>query len=501
MLRPLTQEQERNDLPRPLLPPVVSTSKIPRDADRVAILLNPKAGATAAGPVPSDWPNCSASRLSRPSCSPIVPPPPAQTNRWHAEGCLRALVGVGGDGTAADLVNRTKEGVPLVLLAAGNSNLLARYFRLSTDPEALCRTIVDGVAARVDAGVANDRIFLLMAGCGFDADVVHRLHQRRTGHASTRNYFPPIAEAIRGYSFPEIRVHCEEAGEGPAELSARWLFVFNLPCYGGGFRLARPRPTVPTACWTCAASVAGTFGAAWRSRRPRWSAATSTWPIGPCGACGVCGSPQECKCRINSTAIRRILAGGYSSAPRPIDVNRARRGGARAMTAPCQMVIVTDGHNDPNTAKTAVCLIRYRPDEVVAVLDRQSAGKTCQEVFGVGGRIPCVRSLAETPDANTFVIGIAPPGGRIPPHWRPIILEAITRKMTIVSGLHELLRDDPEFSRAAAVYGVRLVDVRDNRNATWPAAWASAKGASASTPSATIAVAARWWPASRSPMD
>lgn len=132
------------------------------------------------------------------------------------------------------------------------------------------------------------------------------------------------------------------------------------------------------------------------------------------------------------------------------------------MTTPSRMLIITDGHNDPNTAKTAICLIRYRPGEVLAVLDRQSAGRTCQEVFGVGGRIPCVGSLAEAPEANTLVVGIAPPGGRIPPHWRPIILEAIARRMTIVSGLHDLLRDDPELSRAAAQHGAQLVDVRDN---------------------------------------
>ena len=132
------------------------------------------------------------------------------------------------------------------------------------------------------------------------------------------------------------------------------------------------------------------------------------------------------------------------------------------MSAPRRMVIITDGYNDPYTAKTAICLIRYRPDEVVAVLDRPSAGKTCQEVFGLGGRIPCVGTLAEAPEANALVVGIAPPGGKIPPHWRPMILEAIARKMTVVSGLHDFLRDDPEFCRAAAEQDVPLVDLRDN---------------------------------------
>jgi uncharacterized NAD-dependent epimerase/dehydratase family protein len=130
------------------------------------------------------------------------------------------------------------------------------------------------------------------------------------------------------------------------------------------------------------------------------------------------------------------------------------------MTTPRRIVIITDGYNDSHTAKTAICLIRYRSDEVVAVLDRQAAGKTCQEVLGVGGQIPIISSLAGAPRANTFLIGIAPPGVKIPTEWRPLILEAIARRLTIVSGLHDFISDDAEFRQAADRYGVELVDVR-----------------------------------------
>ncbi|MFZ5829600.1 MAG: DUF1611 domain-containing protein [Planctomycetota bacterium] len=125
-------------------------------------------------------------------------------------------------------------------------------------------------------------------------------------------------------------------------------------------------------------------------------------------------------------------------------------------------IILTDGHTDPHTAKTAICVLRYRPEEVVAVLDRSLAGRKCGEALGVGGTIPLVASLADAPEANTLLLGIAPPGGKIPPHWRPLILEAIGRRMTIVSGLHDFLNHDPEFVRAAAQSGVKLVDLRHN---------------------------------------
>jgi uncharacterized NAD-dependent epimerase/dehydratase family protein len=127
-----------------------------------------------------------------------------------------------------------------------------------------------------------------------------------------------------------------------------------------------------------------------------------------------------------------------------------------------KMIIVTDGFHDPHTAKTAICVIRYRPAEVAAVLDREVAGRTCHEVFHVGGNIPIVASLADAPAANTLLVGIAPPGGKIPPHWRPFLLEAISRGMTLISGLHDLLKHDAEFARAAAVSGAKLVDLREN---------------------------------------
>ncbi|MGQ9575719.1 MAG: DUF1611 domain-containing protein [Thermoguttaceae bacterium] len=125
-----------------------------------------------------------------------------------------------------------------------------------------------------------------------------------------------------------------------------------------------------------------------------------------------------------------------------------------------RLIILIDGYHDPHTAKTAINVIRYKSEQVAAVLDRQAAGRSSQELLGVGGPIPVVGSLADSPEANALLIGIAPPGGRIPPPWRAIILEAIGRKLDVISGLHEFLRDDPEFAEAARRHGVRLIDLR-----------------------------------------
>ena len=70
----------------------------------------------------------------------------------------------------------------------------------------------------------------------------------------------------------------------------------------------------------------------------------------------------------------------------------------------------TEGHTNPLTAKTACSVVRYQPDEVVALLDSTQAGKTAGELLGIGGNTPIVATLAEAPTANTLLIGIAPMG-------------------------------------------------------------------------------------------
>ncbi len=145
-----------------------------------------------------------------------------------------------------------------------------------------------------------------------------------------------------------------------------------------------------------------------------------------------------------------------------------------------RIIILTEGHSDPHTAKTASCLLRYCPSEVVAVLDSGHRGETAEQLLQVGGSIPVVGALSEATGANTLLIGIAPPGGKIPAAWRPLILEAIGRGMNVVSGLHDLLKDDPEFAAAANEAGVELVDVRRTTSATSRAEWDCGKRAYAS---------------------
>ncbi|MGA2063512.1 MAG: diacylglycerol kinase family protein [Thermoguttaceae bacterium] len=211
--------------------------------DRVLILVNPKAGAQSALSRADRLADLAGQRGFHVEVHADLGQAASLANQWHTAGRLRALVGVGGDGTAAELVNRTAAGVPLTILPAGNENLLARYLGLSETPEGCCQTLAEAKVVRLDAARAGQRVFLVMASCGLDADVVHRLHARRTGHVRSRSYFKPILDSIRSYQYPEFEICRSEAqADGQPRWSApeavRWLFAFNVPRYGGGLRIA-----------------------------------------------------------------------------------------------------------------------------------------------------------------------------------------------------------------------------------------------------------------------
>jgi len=138
-------------------------------------------------------------------------------------GELRAVVGIGGDGTASAIVNNTPPGTPLAIFPAGTANLLARQFHYPRKPSAFAAMLARGRCARIDAGKVDDRLFLNMLSCGLDAVVTRRVHELRhsnpsKGHINYRTYLRPLVEALKTYSFPPVRIafcpDCQEDNSG-----------------------------------------------------------------------------------------------------------------------------------------------------------------------------------------------------------------------------------------------------------------------------------------------
>ena len=124
--------------------------------------------------------------------------------------------------------------------------------------------------------------------------------------------------------------------------------------------------------------------------------------------------------------------------------------------------ILAIGSFDYILNKTGNMLIRYQPDDVVAVIDPEKAGRTADDIIGIGGSLPVVGSFQDAlqyqPD--TMVIGFAPPGGVINDETRKEILIAIDEGCDIISGMHVFLNDDDEISDGAKNNDVLLTDLR-----------------------------------------
>ncbi len=127
-----------------------------------------------------------------------------------------------------------------------------------------------------------------------------------------------------------------------------------------------------------------------------------------------------------------------------------------------RILLLTDGRLGVFTSKTATCILRYRPERVAALLDRERAGTDPAEALGVGRGIPIVASVAEALcyGPTCLLIGVAPVGGGLEDHWRALLRDAIAAGLDVISGLHLMLNDDDELADLAAQHGVTLHDVR-----------------------------------------
>ena len=154
--------------------------------------------------------------------------------RWAAAADpdrFDALVVAGGDGTVNEAISGLKGSrLPLAVLPLGTANVLAAELGLGADPDAIARTIAEGGARPVTVGIANGRRFLLMAGAGFDAQVVATVDLRVKRWFGKIAYGLAILRQLGDYRFPSYRVTLDGV---PHEAAS--VLVTNAHFYGGSF--------------------------------------------------------------------------------------------------------------------------------------------------------------------------------------------------------------------------------------------------------------------------
>jgi YegS/Rv2252/BmrU family lipid kinase len=144
------------------------------------------------------------------------------------------VLAVGGDGT----VNEVARGIigsaaALGIVPVGSGNGLARALRIPLQPEAALHALESGARRRMDVGSLNGRLFLNVAGVGFDAVVGQAFHERgrRGGRRGLLGYLRLSLLELRAYRAPGLVI---EAGGERLELAAFVATFANGPQYGSG---------------------------------------------------------------------------------------------------------------------------------------------------------------------------------------------------------------------------------------------------------------------------
>jgi diacylglycerol kinase family enzyme len=128
-------------------------------------------------------------------------------------------------------------------LPIDSPNLVGQHLGVASNMKTVVEQVTGAIARgrvrMLDAGVANGQLLLLMAGVGFDAQVVYHLDRLRRGPIRFWDYLLPSAISFRDYSAHRLRVVLD--GEEIFPEQRALAFVGNLAEYGTGF------PVVPYA--------------------------------------------------------------------------------------------------------------------------------------------------------------------------------------------------------------------------------------------------------------
>jgi diacylglycerol kinase (ATP) len=116
----------------------------------------------------------------------------------------------GGDGTVSEAAcGLVGSEVPLGVIPAGTSNVLAVELGLPFDLEKAEKILVDGVPRSVRIGHADGRQFILWAGVGLDARVMGQMNLALKRHLGRAGIFGTALSEFLQYEFPRLEVEID----------------------------------------------------------------------------------------------------------------------------------------------------------------------------------------------------------------------------------------------------------------------------------------------------
>lgn len=159
------------------------------------------------------------------------------------EGCDLVIV-CGGDGTINEVVNGLAPGdVPLAILPGGTANIIAKELGLPGNIMKAARQLPSWRPCRVPLGRATweefgstrQRLFIAVAGIGFDAHIISQLEMEKKLRMGVVAYIWEAVRQVFRYSFPAFQISMDGS-----TVSATFAVIQRSRRYAGWLKLALP---------------------------------------------------------------------------------------------------------------------------------------------------------------------------------------------------------------------------------------------------------------------
>lgn len=146
-----------------------------------------------------------------------------------------AVIVLSGDGTISEAINGMAGiDVPIGIIPVGTANVFAGELGISENIYKAADVILRGKEKRISLGVINGTYFMLMASCGFDAEVVSSINLKLKSKIGKLAYIASAAAVLRRYNFPEVNVCIDQRRECKGCL----VVISNARYYAGKFVMA-----------------------------------------------------------------------------------------------------------------------------------------------------------------------------------------------------------------------------------------------------------------------
>ena len=120
---------------------------------------------------------------------------------------VRAVVAVGGDGTAGEVAAGLREtGKPMGIIPAGTGNDFIKSVGIPNDPEKALDVLLNREPVDTDTGTVNGAFFLNVCGTGFDVTVLDYAESEKERHRGLTPYFIGLIKAIHHYRSVRLKV-------------------------------------------------------------------------------------------------------------------------------------------------------------------------------------------------------------------------------------------------------------------------------------------------------